>query len=181
MRIISGNKKGIIIQAPDKLPVRPTTDRAKESLFNILENRYYFEDLLVLDLFSGTGNIAYEFASRGAKQIVAVDKHDGCIRFIKTTAAKFGFNQLQTVKADAFTFLEKNTQSFHIIFADAPYALEQIRAIPSLVQNKNCLLPNGLLILEHATGIDFSAEPTFESARKYGQSTFSFFTNNTTT
>ncbi len=179
MRIISGNKKGIIIHAPNNLPVRPTTDRAKESLFNILENKYYFNDLQVLDLFSGTGNIAYEFASRGAKHITAVDKHEGCVKFIKTTAAKLGFNQIKPIKADVFAFLEKNTSKFNLIFADAPYALEQLRLLPSLVQTTNSLMPNGLLILEHATGIDFSAEPTFESARKYGQSTFSFFTNNT--
>lgn len=178
MRIISGNKKGIIIRAPNNLPVRPTTDRAKESLFNILENKYYFNELEVLDLFSGTGNIAYEFASRGAKHVTAVDKHEGCIKFIKATAAKLGLNQIKPIKADAFTFLEKNNNPFNIIFSDAPYALEQIRLLPSLVKSSNSLLPNGLLIIEHATGVDFSAEPTFESARKYGQSTFSFFTNN---
>lgn len=175
MRIIGGHNKGAIIQAPKNLPVRPTTDRAKESLFNILNNLYNFNTLHVLDLFAGTGNITYEFASRGALSVVCVDKSALCVDFIKLTCKKYHFNSVAAIKADAFAYLKNCLQQFDIIFADAPYALVGIKEIPFLVQQKKLLKPGGKLIVEHASALDLKAEPDFKESRKYGQTTFSFF------
>ena len=134
MRIISGKHKGRRITAPKKLPIRPTTDMAKESLFNILNNLYYFDDISVLDLFSGSGNISYEFASRGTERITSVDANFGCIKFINETAEDFEMS-IQTIKSDVFKFLEKATSKSTIIFADPPYdyPVEKFAKIPELV------------------------------------------------
>ena len=175
MRIINGSKKGIIIHAPADLPVRPTTDRSKESLFNILDNHFNFETLNVLDLFSGTGNIAYEFASRGALGVLCIDAHLGCVKFIKLTAQKLGFDNLEARKQDAFLFLKSSTESYDIIFADAPYALHRILELPQLIFENKRLNKNGWLIIEHASNLDLSKHNGFFELRKYGQSTFSFF------
>src|SRR5690625_1984773 len=120
MRIISGKHKGRRFSPPKKLPVRPTTDIAKEGLFNILWNRYDFTQLKVLDLFSGTGNISFEFASRGSSDITAVDQHYGCLKFIKRTAESLGEN-IRPLKNDVFRFLQHSPQSYDLIFADPPY------------------------------------------------------------
>ena len=124
MRIISGLYKGRKIVAPKNLPVRPTTDMSKEALFNILNNQYYFDDISVLDLFSGTGNISYEFASRGTENITAVDSHYDCIKFISQTAESFEM-LLQTIKSDVFKFLETNKNKYDIIFAAPPYDFDK--------------------------------------------------------
>ena len=124
MRIVSGTHKSKRIYAPKNLPVRPTTDMAKESLFNILNNDYYFDEIRVLDLFSGTGNISYEFASRGTQQILSVDQNLNCIRFIQKTAEELGFKAITTLKADVFEFVTKHKQEYDVIFADAPYDIE---------------------------------------------------------
>ena len=124
MRIISGQYKGRRISPPKNLPVRPTTDMSKEALFNVLNNYFDFEGLKILDLFSGTGNISYEFASRGSQNITSVDADFGCIKFIKQTATEFDFN-IAAIKSDIFAFIEKCQSSYDIIFADPPYALEQ--------------------------------------------------------
>src|SRR5687767_3873418 len=120
MRIIGGSHRSRKINAPD-LPLRPTTDFAKESIFNILDNRFDFERLHVLDLFSGTGAISYEFASRGTKHITAVEKNLKAFKFIREKAAEFGFNSIHVLKTDAFRFLEKCSDKYDIIFADPPY------------------------------------------------------------
>src|SRR5690606_40166861 len=140
MRIISGLYKSRRIVAPKNLPVRPTTDMAKEGLFNILNNTFYFDAIAVLDLFAGTGNISYEFASRGTKDIIAVDQDFGCIKFINQTSETFKM-PIKTIKSDVFKFLEKASLKFDVIFADPPYAftLEQFSKIPELV------FQNGLL------------------------------------
>jgi 16S rRNA (guanine(966)-N(2))-methyltransferase RsmD len=176
MRIISGKYKGKRLTAPKKLPVRPTTDMAKEALFNILNNTYYFEDVAVLDLFSGTGNISFEFASRGSTNITAVDAHAGCIQFISRTARELGFD-ISTIKSDVFKFLERTKSNNDIIFADPPYNfdLAQFCKIPELVFSNDLLLEDGLLIIEHAEYTDLSALPYFSEKRKYGSSVFSFF------
>ena len=119
MRIISGTFKGRRITAPKKLPVRPTTDMAKESLFNILNNRFYFDEVSVLDLFSGTGNISYEFASRGTENVTSVDANYGCVQFINKTAEEFEMS-IQTIKSDFFKFLENHTLQYSLFFADPP-------------------------------------------------------------
>ena len=176
MRIISGKYKGRRINPPKKLPVRPTTDMAKEALFNILNNLYYFDDISVLDLFAGTGSISYEFASRGTTQITAVDEDFGCIKFINQTANTFNM-PLQTTKSDVFKFLEKATLQVNLIFADPPYSFsdEQFAKIPELVFQKNLLLENGLLIIEHSKHTNLSALNHYSYSKSYGGNMFSFF------
>lgn len=176
MRIISGKYKGRKITAPKKLPVRPTTDMAKEALFNILNNHYNFSELSVLDLFAGTGNIAYEFASRGADRISAVDADFGCVKFIDQTAKAFDFN-IEAIKSDVFKFLEKSVLKTDIIFADPFYDMpvENFEKIPELVFDRHLLLDHGMLVIEHSKHTDLSHVPHFSNARKYGGSVFSFF------
>lgn len=175
MRIIGGNKKGIILHAPSSLPVRPTTDRAKESLFNILENQINLAEISVLELFAGTGNLSYEFASRGAAAVLSIDQDAGCVKFIKESASKLGFTQMEIRKQDAFVALKQLNESFDVIFGDAPYANARIPEIPGLIFSRNLLKPSGILILEHASQMQLKHLPNFVEERKYGQSTFSFF------
>ncbi|MCR9227567.1 MAG: RsmD family RNA methyltransferase [Flavobacteriaceae bacterium] len=176
MRIISGKYKGKRLTAPKKLPVRPTTDMAKEALFNILNNRFHFDELKVLDLFSGTGNISFEFASRGSQQITAVDAFQGCVRYISKTAQELEF-PIDTIKSDVFKFLGKTPEKFDLIFADPPYDLntEEFLKIADLVFEKEILWEDGVLIIEHSDQTDLSEHPQFSELRKYGGSIFSFF------
>tara|TARA_Y100000782_G_C10188132_1_gene268128 strand:+ start:730 stop:1266 length:537 start_codon:yes stop_codon:yes gene_type:complete len=175
VRIIRGKYRGKRIVAPTRLPVRPTTDFAKEALFNIIENMFHIEQLKVLDLFCGTGNISFEFASRGAEDILSVDKHFGCIRFVFDTAKSLEFDQLRTYKADAFKFIEKTEESFDLIFADPPYALKNLSALPDLIIANNLLAQDGILILEHGDDIQFENHPNLLMHRKYSSVNFSFF------
>lgn len=179
MRIISGLHKGRKIQAPKKLPVRPTTDMAKEALFNILNNHYYFDDISVLDLFSGTGNISYEFASRGTEQILAVDDNYGCIKFINQTSESFDM-PINTIKSDVFKFLENSQQKHSIIFADPPYdfEIELFSKIPQLVFQNELLEEDGLLIVEHSKHTDISHLDYYSHSKSYGGNRFSFFKYN---
>lgn len=176
MRIISGKNKGIRLSAPKNLPVRPTTDMAKEALFNILNNSYYFDSISVLDLFSGTGNISYEFASRGTKSIVSVDGHFGCIRFINETTKKLDY-PINAIKSDVYKFLEKTSLSSDVIFADPPYDFEaaQFLKIVDLVFDKGLLNEDGVLIIEHSKHTDLSGHKSFSYSKKYGGNMFSFF------
>jgi 16S rRNA (guanine966-N2)-methyltransferase len=176
VRIISGQFKGRRITAPKKLPVRPTTDMAKESLFNILNNHYYFDEISVLDLFSGTGNISYEFASRGTEQIVAIDNNYSCIKFINETADSLEM-LINTIKSDVFKFLESSNQSFDVIFADPPYNfdVETFAKIPELAFKNKLLSDEGLLIVEHSKHTDLSHLAYFSYSKSYGGNTFSFF------
>jgi 16S rRNA (guanine(966)-N(2))-methyltransferase RsmD len=178
MRIISGTFKARRIQAPKKLPVRPTTDMAKEALFNILNHRYHFHDISVLDLFSGTGNISYEFASRGTESIVAVDQNFQCTKFIVQTSEGFDM-PIQVIKAEVFGFLEKTKQSQTIIFADPPYDLEldKFLKIVELVFQNELLETDGVLIIEHSKQTDLSSAPQFTEVKGYGGNRFSFFEN----
>ena len=176
MRIISGLYKSRRITAPKNLPVRPTTDMAKESLFNIINNLYYFEDISVLDLFAGTGNISYEFASRGTEQITSVDQNYGCIKFINQTAEGFEMS-IQTIKSDVFKFLEKTKIQSNLIFADPPYNFtdEQYTKIPELIFQNNLLLDEGVLIIEHSKHTKLSDLVNFAYSKSYGGNVFSFF------
>jgi len=176
MRIISGNYKGRRITAPKKLPVRPTTDMAKEALFNIINNRYYFEDISILDLFSGTGNISFEFASRGVKNIIAVDQNSGCAQFISKTSEELRFD-ISVIKSDVFKYLNKAHFKSDIIFADPPYNFnqEQFGKIPQLVFENSLLRENGMLIIEHSEQTDLSKMLYYSESRKYGGNLFSFF------
>lgn len=176
MRIISGTFKGRRITAPKKLPLRPTTDMAKEALFNILNNSFYFDDISVIDLFAGTGSISYEFASRGTKQITAVDQDFGCIKFINKTTEDFEM-PIQTFKSDVFKFLEKTKLKATVIFADPPYAFkdEQFSKITTLIFQNNLLEKNGLLIVEHSKHTKLSHLENYSYSKHYGGNVFSFF------
>lgn len=176
MRIISGSLKGKRLIAPAKLPVRPTTDMAKEALFNILNHQISFFNISVLDLFSGTGNIAYEFASRGSENITVVEMDSGCIQFIKKTNHELDLN-LSIIKSDVFIFLNKAKASFDLIFADPPYhlPLSDFEKIINLIFQNNLLNEEGMLVLEHSSKMDFSTIINFSETRKYGGSSFSFF------
>ncbi|AFL81975.1 N6-adenine-specific methylase [Aequorivita sublithincola DSM 14238] len=179
MRIISGTYKGRRLTAPKNLPVRPTTDFAKEALFNILRVRYYFEELTVLDLFSGTGNISFEFASRGVQNITSVDQHHGCIQYINKVSEEFEF-PIKTIKFDVSKYLEKCSGTFDVIFADPPYDFDvsQLEGIVKTVFEKNLLeAEEGLLIIEHSKQNNLSAVENFKEARKYGGNVFSFFSS----
>lgn len=180
MRIIGGTLKGRRFSPPKNLPVRPTTDMAKEALFNIIQNRFDIEDLNVLDLFSGTGNISLEFASREVQHITSVDLNFGCVNFLKNTAKDCGFHQVKCIKADVFKFLNQKTEQFDLIFADPPYDIPKIPEIATIVFSRNLLKENGVLIIEHQSMQNLSANPHFIESRKYGYATFSFFsqTNN---
>lgn len=176
MRIVSGIHKGRRINAPKNLPVRPTTDFAKEALFNILNNNYHFSNLTVLDLFSGTGNISFEFASRGAQNIIAVDAHKECVRFINKISEELEM-PISAVKNDVFKYLSSTSQTSDIIFGDPPYDFmeDSLRKIVGTVFERNLLKEGGNLILEHSKKMDLSQLPHFSVARKYGNSVFSFF------
>ena len=176
MRIISGKHKGKRIIAPKKLPVRPTTDMAKEALFNILNNTYCFEDISLIDLFAGTGNISFEFASRGTTDLVAVDLDYGCIKFIDKVSNEMNFG-ISTIKSDVFGFLKKSTLRADVIFADPPYdlSLEDFTKIPELVFANQMLMEDGVLIIEHSKHMKLSKLEHFSAQRKYGGSVFSFF------
>lgn len=179
MRIISGKHKSKRVFAPKKLPVRPTTDMAKEALFNILNNTYYFEDITLIDLFAGTGNISYEFGSRGTENIIAVDANHGCIKFIDKTSKELDLD-ISTIKSDVFSFLEKSGSTADVIFADPPYdlSIEDFTKIPELVFKNNMLTEQGVLIIEHSKHTDLTGLKHFTNLRKYGGSVFSFFSEN---
>jgi 16S rRNA (guanine966-N2)-methyltransferase len=176
MRIIGGSRKGYVIKAPKDLPVRPTTDFAKEGLFNILSNRFDLEGMTVLDLFSGTGHISLEFASRGCRDLVGVDQNYKCVGFLKAMSEELKFN-INPVKSDVFDFLKKTSAKFDIIFADPPYDLANIAEINTLVFERNLLNKNGVLIIEHGSKTDLSQMAGFTRLRNYGNVNFSFFEN----
>ena len=177
MRIIGGCLRGLRLNPPKNLPVRPTTDLAKEALFNILQNQIEFEDIRVLDLFSGTGNISMEFASRGAAQVVSVDRSIHCINYLKDTARQHGLTNIKTYKDDVFKYLQHETDKFDLVFADPPYDLNRIPELPKIVFERELLLPGGLLIVEHQSMQNLTNHPAFAEQRKYGHSSFSFFNN----
>ena len=178
MRIISGKLKGRRLKAPKNLPVRPTTDMAKEGLFNILNNLYYFDSTSVIDLFSGTGNISYEFASRGSKNIYAIDANYNCIKYIYNTAKELDLD-INTYKSDVYKFLEKTSMKADIIFADPPYDFEanKFLEIANTVFEKNMLNEEGVLIIEHSKHTDLSNHKNHSYDKRYGGNVFSFFEN----
>lgn len=176
MRIIGGSHKRRQLHPPKSLPVRPTTDMAKEALFNILESQLDWEKTEAMDLFSGTGSIAFEMASRGCPQVTAVDKNRNCVLWIKKEAGALGLNALQVSQFDVFKMLSRpSIRQYDLIFADPPYALERMAEIPQLIFENHFLKPDGLLIVEHPVSIDFSTTQYFIQHRKYGKVNFSFF------
>jgi len=175
MRIISGKHKSIYIPNNKNIKARPTTSTAKEALFNILENRIHISELEVLDLFSGTGSIAYEFISRGALSVVCVDKQVNSVKFINLNAKKLSMN-IKTVRANAWKFIEKTKEStYDLIFADPPYNLENIKEMPNLIFEKKILKKNGWLIMEHGKDVNFEETINFIERRSYSSVNFSFF------
>ena len=175
MRIISGKYKGRRLLAPKNLPARPTTDFAKEGLFNMVGNQFNLEEVDVLDLFAGIGGITFEFASRGANKVICIDDNYHCVNFIKKTSKELELDQISVYKNDAFRYLKKYPDKFDIIFADPPYNLKNINEVPELVFANGLLNDNGILILEHDRNWDFSGEPNFWMHRKYSNVNFSFF------
>lgn len=175
MRIIGGRLKGQTIKLPVSYAARPTTDFAREGLFNILGNEYEFEDLKILDLFGGTGAISYEFASRGASRVYCVEMSRDNASFIKTEAVRLGLDNVTMVRDNVFDFLPVCREKFDVIFADPPYALEGLETIPDKVFARDILHPGCYFILEHGDEHSFRNHPYFVKERSYGRVHFTFF------
>jgi len=176
VRIISGNYRGKKITAPSGLPVRPTTDYAKTGLFNILSARYNLKQLKIADLFSGTGSLTYEFISRGCREVTAVDRDAGCIRFIRKMLEELHAPEtISAIRGDALEWLKATGDKFDLIVADPPFTETPAGAITEMVFSRSILRNGGLLIIEHATGNDLSSLTGYRESRKYGAVTFSFF------
>lgn len=174
MRIVSGKWRGKRIVAPKNLPTRPTTDFAKEALFNVLNNRFYFEGKRVLDLFAGTGNISYEFLSRGVEDLTAVDQDRNCIKFITKTAQELGAD-IHCVQSDALQMIRRASTAYDIIFADPPYDFPHYEALAKSIVEHKLLRTGGEAIIEHSAQTDLSELPGFFEVRRYGTVHFSFF------
>ena len=176
MRIISGSLGGRKVKPPGKMPhTRPTTDIAKEALFNILQNNIDFEDLKTLDLFGGTGSISYELASRGAQELTVVEKDEKMYNFIKSTAAEFKISNFTVVKMDVFRFIEQCDEKFDFIFAGPPYALTTIDDLPVKIFEKKLLNKKGWFVLEHTPRNNYKDQPHFYEERIYGTTVFTIF------
>lgn len=175
MRIVSGKFRGRHFTPPTNITARPTTDMAKESLFNVLANYIDLDGANVLDLFSGTGSISFECASRGAAFVSGVEMSERHIGFIKKTAATLGIDNLRVFRSDVFRYLDSNNEMFDLIFADPPYQLENIAEIPDKIFAKNRLCEGGIFVLEHGKNNTFDTHPRFVEHRNYGNVHFSFF------
>ena len=177
MRIISGKYKGRRIQASSKITARPTTDFAKEGLFNLLNNRIDFEGIRMLDLFAGTGSIGIEFISRDCKHVVAVEQNEKHCAFIRKISQELKIDNLTLQKVDVFKFIPTCHTKFDLIFADPPYDLERLHEIPDLIFKHALLEVDGILIVEHSGNQNFEQHPCFYFHRHYGNVNFSFFEN----
>jgi 16S rRNA (guanine966-N2)-methyltransferase len=178
MRIISGNWGGRKIQPPANMPhTRPTTDIAKEGLFNILQNRMNFEGIKTLDLFGGTGCISYELGSRGASHLTIVEKDPIMHNFIKKNCEMLGMQNFHLLKMDVFSYLNSAIPSFDFIFAGPPYALGSIDEIPRIIGQKGLIAKGGFFVLEHTPRNQYQKMPSFSFQRNYGTTVFSFFVN----
>ena len=175
MRIISGTLKGRRLNPPANLPVRPTTDMAREGLFNILNNYVDYEDCSVMDLFAGTGAMSVEFVSRGVREVTAVDINNACTDYIKLEAQRLELRNLRVVRADVFDLLKRANRKFDLVFADPPYAIEGLETLPDLVFSHQLLTEDGIFILEHPREYSFEEHPHFWQHRNYGKVNFTFF------
>ena len=176
MRIISGKHGGRRFNPPAKMPyTRPTTDVAKEGLFNVLQNNLDLHSIRSLDLFGGTGSISYELASRGVEDLTIVEKDRNMANFIEQTAAALKIDGFKLVKTDVFKFLDRCTEKFDLIFAGPPYALANIDDLPRLIFEKELLNKNGWFILEHTTRNDYHDHPYYKLSKNYGTTIFSIF------
>lgn len=180
MRVISGALKGRRFDVPKGFSGRPTTDYARESLFNILQHQVSFEELDVLDLFCGAGGITYEFCSRGSKSVISVEKVFKNVQHIRQQLQDFGLANGEVLAWDVFEYLKKTPNTFDLIFADPPFELEGTERIVETVFSRKLLNPGGLLILEHAAKRHYETLPNFEESRSYGHVNFSFFRNSAT-
>jgi len=176
MRIIGGTHGGRKINPPSNMPyTRPTTDIAKEGLFNILQNMIDFEDIKSLDIFGGTGSISYELASRGAADLTIIERDKNMAAFIKKNAAALGFNNIKLMQLEVFKFLNACTDSFDFIFAGPPYALVEIDMIPDIIFERNLLNKEGIFVLEHTPRNNYEDHAHFLKVKNYGTTLFSFF------
>ncbi len=175
MRIVAGTLKGRRLNPPANLPVRPTTDMAREGLFNILNNYVDFDECMVMDLFAGTGAMSVEFISRGAREVTAIDINNACTDYIKSEAQRLELRNLRVVRADVFDLLKRANRKFDIVFADPPYALEGLEKLPDLVFERQVLTDDGIFILEHPREYSFEDHPHFWQHRNYGKVNFTFF------
>jgi 16S rRNA (guanine966-N2)-methyltransferase len=175
MRIISGKYKGRRISAPSNITARPTTDFAKEGLFNLLNNRIDFEGIDVLDLFAGTGGISIEFVSRNCNSVISIEQNERHCNFIRKVCNELKISNLSLMKMDAFKFISSSNSQFDMIFADPPYELENFAEIPDLIFKHNLLKADGLFVLEHSAKNSFVNHPNFVDHRHYGNVNFSFF------
>ena len=177
MRIIGGKLKGKTVNPPAGYKARPTTDFAREGLFNILDNEYELEGLQILDLFGGTGTVSFEFASRGARRVYCVEMNRENAAFIKNEARRLGLDNVTTVRDNVFDFLPICHEKFDIVFADPPYALDSLASLPDLVFGSNALTDDGIFVLEHPREFSFEEHPHFWQHRAYGKVNFTFFAN----
>lgn len=177
MRIISGTYKGRRISAPSNITARPTTDFAKEGLFNLLNNRIDFEDIDVLDLFAGTGGIGIEFVSRGCNSAISIEQNERHCAFIRKVCEDLKIKNLSLMKTDVFRFINSCHSKFDLIFADPPYELKELKEIPDIIFKNKLLKEDGLFILEHSSKDSFVSHPNFDDHRNYGNVNFSFFIN----
>jgi 16S rRNA (guanine966-N2)-methyltransferase len=178
MRIITGKYGGRRINPPARMPyTRPTTDVAKEGLFNIIENNISIEGLKTLDIFGGTGSISYELASRGASDLTIIEKDRSMHAFIQKSIADLHIENCTVIKMDVFRFLETTNDTYDLIFAGPPYALKNIDDLPVIIKEKKLLNPNGWFILEHTPANNYEKEVLFKSSRNYGTTVFSIFIN----
>ena len=175
MRIITGKYGRRRFQVPTNISARPTTDMARENIFNVLENWVDFEGLTALDLFSGTGAISFEFLSRGCASVTSVEKATTQYNFIRKVKQMLNENNLHQIKGDAFKFIETCSQKFDIIFADPPYDLPNFADVPGLILNSAMLKPATIVVVEHSKAYDFSQLPHFSQKRTYGKVNFSIF------
>lgn len=175
MRIIAGSLKGRRLNPPANLPVRPTTDMARESLFDILNNYVDYEECVVMDLFAGTGAVSLEFVSHGVKEVTSVEINNQCAEFIRQSALRFGVNNIHVVRADVFDLLKRAYKKFDIVFADPPYSCEDLPKLPDMIFGKDLLTENGIFVLEHPKEYDFSQHAHFWQHRAYGKVNFTFF------
>ena len=175
MRIISGTYKGRYIPVPRSFKARPTTDFAREGLFNVLANTYDFNGLMVLDLFAGTGSIGLEFASRGATHVDMVEKDPGTTEFLERTTVQLGMENVRVIRSDVTRYLRQCRMRYDLVFADPPYGIEIIPSLPDLVLNAGILVEDGWFILEHGKNNSFVHHPRFQELRRYGSVHFSIF------
>lgn len=175
MRVISGIYKHRRFDVPRTFKARPTTDFAKENLFNVLANRLDFEDATALDLFSGTGSISIELLSRGCSRVISVEKDREHYSFIRKVMETVGTRNSLVINGDVFKYLERCQEQFDFIFADPPYQLPELGQLPEIVLSRNILKPEGIFVLEHGDKYDFKENPRFKEMRVYGSVHFSFF------